>query len=687
MKTENTIFVRTVVASSLLLAFSSSRAEVAGDITQLTKPNSAITIGVQSLSDENRRFGQFNGLTEKGVFGQLDMEVNQRDESSGAWTTISGSNLGQEDGGFRLEQSIQGNWRYFVNFDRTPRYEPLNVSTRLTGVRTPTMTIPGTGQLTPVDFKTVREKLAFGLNKQLNDSIDLSLRMQTEEKTGTRFNGANSTTFAPEPINSTTNQWEAKLGFTGENLQLSGGYYGSRYSNVYSSLTNGTETQALPPDNFSHQLYLSGGYNLTPTTRSTFKVSITRAEQDEGFFTPSTIAGLTNLGARLDTTLATAGVTAKPIKDLNLLASVRFEDRDDETPRHQFLAPAATRDGFNITPSRRSLSGKVEAGYRLPDNYKLVGGVDFEDITRNYPTLRQSNWREKTEEVTSRVELRKSLAETLNGTVKYAHSKRDGSQFAFATDTGDSDVIAPIHWSDRTRDKVKIQLEWAPLTALSVQMSAEQSKDKYKQLLMGPERGTANVYSLDASYALSDDWQLSGWYTQDETIAEGGSCENNPTTATFFCGQVAAVNSAWQKWHSRLTTKGDAAGLTLKGKLNAKLSIGMDAEIAKTRAAYQLRNGEGHVNGTGTLPGAATDLPEHQYRLTTTKLYTDYAYRPDLSVRATALHQRSTTDDWQWTDGSGNAYFYGAAPGNTTVSQTGVETVNFFGVSLTYKWW
>ncbi len=99
----------------------------------------------------------------------------------------------------------------------------------------------------------------------------------------------------PEPVNSTTKQFEAKLNFAGEKLNISGGYYGSFFTNSNGNLTatvpgilnnpfggtgplapavaGGTSLQnvmqmptALPPDNQAHQIYVSGNYAFTPTT-------------------------------------------------------------------------------------------------------------------------------------------------------------------------------------------------------------------------------------------------------------------------------------------------------------------------------------------------------------------------------------------------------------------------------------
>ena len=64
---------------------------------------------------------------------------------------------------------------------------------------------------------------------------------------------------------------------------------------------------ALPPDNQAHQLDLSGIYSLTPTTHLNFKLGHAQALQHQDFAAggfADAPAGVTNLGGRVDTTLA-----------------------------------------------------------------------------------------------------------------------------------------------------------------------------------------------------------------------------------------------------------------------------------------------------------------------------------------------------------------------------------------------
>ena len=166
----------------------------------------------------------------------------------------------------------------------------------------------------------------------------------------------------PEPINSTTKQFEAKLNYSGDKFMVSGGYYGSFFTNANGSLNptvsgnlvnpDGTtldtsvspgntlagylqQSVALPPDNQAHQLYVSGNYAFTPTTRATFKYAYTHATQNEDFGSMGLTgapAGVSNLGGVMDSNVAQLGVTARPMTKLSVLGNLRYEDKADKTP-------------------------------------------------------------------------------------------------------------------------------------------------------------------------------------------------------------------------------------------------------------------------------------------------------------------------------------------------------------------
>ena len=282
-------------------------------------------------------------------------------------------------------------------------------------------------------LKLKRTALGMGGDKWINSSLQLEVNFRTEEKKGARMfgraavnssdmkfapaggNGSWAVLLTPEPIDSSIHTIETKLNFNRDKLAIAGGYYGSFYVNNNSTLnpsvpgtlnrgalsaggagcatlTTACSIQqiassavALPPDNQAHQIYFSGTHAYSDTTRTNFKLSYTHATQDESFtgtgLTPSATAPA-SLGGVVDTTLAQVGLTMRPIKDLSLNASLRYENRADKTPVYVYNYGVAGKSLDQTTNwpsgSQTRTTAKVDSVYRLPDGYSVNGGVDWE---------------------------------------------------------------------------------------------------------------------------------------------------------------------------------------------------------------------------------------------------------------------------------------------------------------------
>ncbi|MDT3670749.1 MAG: MtrB/PioB family decaheme-associated outer membrane protein [Aromatoleum sp.] len=659
----------TVIAASLSMVFGSALAQDNEEVTRLIRPESSVQFGAGYLSDDVIRFGQYSGLKDSGLYAIGNVDYLRRDDATGTWYRFDARNLGLESRSVRVEHERQGNWRYGIEYSKIPRYSQYVVNTGLRGIGDDIQMVTPVAIGAGFDkrLKTEREGVTITGQKFLGNGLDVQVRFKNETKEGDRLFGRgrfDGRQFLAEPIDQTMRQVDVILGFTGEKLQLSGGYYGSFFNNDNRSLTvfpfasganvNNLSPIALPPDNEAHQLYLTGGYSFTPTTRANFKVARGIATQDDSFIVASA-PGRSNLDGRVETTLLQAGLTARPMPKLSLLANFKYEDRDDETPVRQYFPPVSTTvNAFNEPRSLRSRTGKVEASYLLPADFRVIGGVDYEERRRNVIAVRQVNYREETDELSYRVELRRSLGETLNGSIGYVNSDRDGSRFQNPASFPVTGPVAPLHIADRERDKVRLKLDWAPAEQLSVQLLADVSRDDYSGAKLGLDDGRSTFVSLDASYSISDAWQALGWASREKS-----RIDNDSST------RIGTVHTPWS---AEVKQRTEAFGLGLRGKLNERWKVGGDIQYSHDRSDY----------GLSGVPTATALLPDVKYTLRTLKLFAEYEMRQDLSVRFDAIHDRWSTNDWVW---SSFAYSDG-----TTLSQDDSQKATFIGVSMRYAW-
>lgn len=655
-----------------------------------------ISVGVGHWSDDRPQRGAFDGMRDSGAYLLLDGSFLKRDDVTGTWLGLRGRNLGLDNREIKGEWLRQGNIGLSLEYSRIPRDQPYIYNTGVQGIGTtrllvPTPSIvPGTGA--NWELGTHRDRITAKFLKNLAPGLNFNASFRNEDKKGTRpWGRGGAPEFAVEPIDSTIRIFEGVLNYSRGALQISGGYYGTSYDNsnslVVTSLTTlapaTTYNLTLPLDNQSHELFLNGGYNFTPTTRGTFKASYSRATQNE--FLPTAAPGLvwpnaaqapnalapTNLDGRLDTTLLELGLTSRPLPQLSVAANLRYRDFADKTPVRGIVFNALnTPTVFNTPFSYTNKTGKLEGTYRLPQGLSVTGGVDYYEQDRQVPLV-GTLWvpfRAKLDETTYRVQLRKSMSETINGSVGYLHSERDGSAFRNPNNPAEpeQDHINPLNIADRKRDKLRAMVDWSPVDRLGLQFVFEEARDDYEgPNTYGLQKGKGRLYSIDASYSFNSTWQAHAWYTRDENKAH----------------EITQFDATTTKFNN-LKETGDSFGLGVKGQLSGRMKVGGDLEYFRSINEYKQA-----ITG-GTLPATLVPPPDIRNRLVRLKLFADYAVQKHADVRLTFIHERWNTDDWSWLmfPASGpTPWAYGTTTDGTTVITDPKQNSTFVGVRYTYR--
>ncbi|HJV81281.1 MtrB/PioB family decaheme-associated outer membrane protein [Noviherbaspirillum sp.] len=481
------------------------------------------------------------------------------------------------------------------------------------------------------------------------------------------------------------------------------------------SLQNNLQSaMALPPDNQAHQIYIDGNYAFTPKTKANFKYAYTHATQNASFAgagLSGAPAGVTDLGGRVDTVLAQVGFTTRPIDKLSLLANVRYENKDDKTPNALYnveataVTPATNPASYtnvgefwnNNHVTSTKVNGKLEASYLLPANYRATIGADYASIEREVPTpagdeivAGLGGLRARNSETGYRLELRRNMSETLNGAIGYSSSKRGGSDWtslqtsaaAAAAGAGygatvpastlvglSATTIMPMNMVDLERDKWKLSADWTPSERMTVQVSLEDGKDKNTNFFnpvaggKGWRDSAFKMYSLDMSYALTDNWKLNGYASYgDQTL------HINHST-----GYMLALND-----------RSDAFGLGVDGKLSSKLLVGANLSYLNDINKYGIDAAPSATGAPATaanLAQAAIGLPDVTFRTTTLSFFGKYALQKNADVRLDLIHQRARLVEWTW---ASNGVPFTFAD-NTTVGAKQTQNVSFIGVTYIYK--
>jgi hypothetical protein len=300
--------------------------------------------------------------------------------------------------------------------------------------------------------------------------------------------------------------------------------------------------------------------------------------------------------------------------------------------------------------------------------------------------------RESTDETALRAGIRKALGEDLNAALSMEFKqRRSGDNWYSGTGNVNNPVVVvasngnfvfPDMYMDRDRTKLRGNLDWDPTDKLSVQAVFEHGQDDYLRpwiplatqviaIQPGAKTVINDSLTLDASYKVSDDWRVGGYWTHSENRW--------------------SVNKVGISDDTKNQT--DTFGFSLKGKLAASLNVGLDVLaandvtnfsnfVAPTTAGI---NAPGNTTADiyGNVPGfnntrspGGNFLPTITYNTVKINLYGVYDLDKKSSVKVNVAYQEFKSDDWQWSY-NGVPYVYSD---NTTVSSPN-QAVTFLGVA------
>jgi len=691
--TQKTTFRLTVVAAALLAAYGSAMAQQDPEVMRLITPSADdyLSVGIGNWDSDRRFQGQFDGMWEGDAYLLFDGQVRRRDDPTGGWFTLDIRNLGLDTREVRLGLERQGNMGGYLDFNQIPRKYPWTITTNLAGPRTDTPAINTMPPSYDLNIGTRRDRVGFGFFKHLNElmpGLQFKVDFRSEEKTGEQnYSIGSDPLFTTQLIDSTINLLDAHFAYSKDKLQLRGGYYGTWYdTNVEQIIAAGGSTGqtplSQPLDSSSWQLYADGGYSFTPTTRGTFKLKYGEATVDEALPIrpvggPPFVGMSPKLDGKIETTLVQVGISSRPMPKLSIVGNLRYYDVNDKTPVYSVIGNNATGVvTVHSTPqSIETLSGKIEATYRLPMGFSVIGSIDGKDQDRSVPKFIDEiyvPYRSSLEEWNYGIQVRRGLSETINGSLGYIYSKRDGGSYsptnhptAFA-----ENQIRPWNVADRDSDRWRLKLDWTPTDRIALTGVVEDRTDKYPRhgRPYGMQKGEGSFYSLDASFQLSDAWQLVGFYAYDETKADREHGRWDRITDIF---------EGYKDAH--LKDKNDTLGVSLMGKVNSKWKIGADVLYTKARSSYNeawISAGPG-VPLPGPYPQAGgvdqlAPLPDIETKLTRLRLYADYALHKQGSLRLDVIYEDWRTNDWSYNYSDGTPWERG------TVNGTGDQDGTYF---------
>ncbi len=659
-----------LLVTSVTLCTASVPFAIAEDDVPGAEPHvSDIEFGVGYVSDDAWKFGQYNGLYEKGPYVILDVDYQKKSDDR-RYLDIRGTNLGLESRYLRLDAGVQGQQEYFFVYDELPNYQNNTGLTPYLGVESSTLTLPAgytaanlNAYLNPVELQTKRQRFDLGAAFLTSKSWKFDIKVSHQNKKGVQQSGSvlaptavgsivAGTTGAllPEPIDYTTNMMDAGVHYYNKQANLSLIYHVSLFENENDALvwqnpyfptapaTSQFGRMGLAPSNQLHQVSVNGGYNFKNRTRLTGVVSIGRSTQNENLLAydvNGTGGALPRTSAEAEVWLTKVGLklSGKANRKLRLSGEYRYDGRDNRTPVDTWdyviadgiLASTAAKTSVNTPLNWKKHLVDLDANYRINSKQSIRGGYKYRNTNREYEGGEIE--REKTAENILHAKWKYRPTMSVDLAVFGEASNRDGSEYS--AQPNENPALRKFYLADRQRGMIGGLINVMPTDRLNLGLRAEYMNDDYQNSevgLTGAKQGNA---TLDLSYLVAENTTTYAYYTYEdirsEQVGQGTSA-----------GPGLGTTNLWQAdFDDTIHTAGIGAKVT---GLNNKWDIGADLTYSRATGAIDLSTEDTALN--------VTQYPDLKTQLGSLKLWTTYRQNKNLSYKVSYWFEDYKADNW-----------------------------------------
>ncbi len=626
------------------------------------------------------------------------------------------------------------------------------------GAGTTFLTAPGSNILTAAQlasFKTQdvysdRKNSSFNA-KYLIDSnwdvkFDFNHLVQSGAKlmgvAGDQINGVSTTTLNPagqtplvimNPTNYMTDTFNLAMNWAGEKGFMSASYYGSLFHDDYNSVsfdnpfqkTNSTagtagtspnlqDTMSTMPSNAFHQMNLTGGYALAPSTKLVGGLSRGRNTQNDTYSNSGLMAtgGLpqNSLNGVVVTTHADFKLINQTTRDLVLSGGLKYNKRDNQTASNSYsfytinespltTTPATAGTSVNAPMSNKKTQIEFAGDYRIDKNQKLLLSYEHEQIKRwcnnaaannmqgTLNTAYNGPWTysaatcaqvpdSKENKLAANYKVR--VNEDVNVNAGYGYSRRTSEispsfynpmQALGGGAGGEGFEVAgfvAFFQASRKEQLLKAGVNWQASEKLSVTLNGRYTDDKYDSAY-GVQKGNSWGLNLDSTYSYDDTGSVSAYLTSQNS-------SRDMTNEQYIAAQLAAAGttSALSKpaglntWTNKLKENDLTLGLGTKkgGLMGGKLELAGDLTYSVGKTGYGTQFNYAAADGNTPANTCSAkyyltcgDLPDIKNTLVQLKLVGNYKVDKSSRVMLGYVYQHLNSVDYFY-----NTYQYGSTP-------------------------
>lgn len=576
-----------------------------------------VTVSAGYIDSDDPHAGNEFGTDRDGFSGSVSGDIRYQN-NEGYRSGIQAHQLGLQNSFAHIESGKTGVYQVELDYQMITSYQNGDVPTHLwhdNGVLIPAETTRW------LDLNLERQRAGLGF-ELMGDWYQSWIRYDREEKTGHQ----QASLISPRPINfalpvdSSTDELEAGIAFSGDQWLLDLTYQGSLYNNDIEHLSLAVpllyDNYSAMPDNQAHQLGLSGQYQFN-TTVVTGRIIGGRMIQDDDLIQ---ITGnpIINWDGEVDTLDANLAITSMVTNRLRLGASADYSDRDNKSSVWDFQQGLAglsfdpLSGGFeqNLPLDIERQTYKVNAAYRIASGYRVQLGYDRKEVSRSYGE------REDTHDDKVWAKLKMTPVNGLSIQLEADYGNRGGSAYQAneLTSTEETSLLRKYHLADRERTEVALRFNWLAMDWLSLDLHSYYASDDYDKSLLGLTSSEDYGYNLNANLTFgkhTTGYAFAGQQYIDSDIAGG---------------EYSGVGLWQQDVEDSFINLG--AGINYAGLLDGRMTVGAD---------YLFANSSSDTHLVAEDPTFLGDYYSYQH---SASVYADYALNEQMKLKLAYQYER-----------------------------------------------
>lgn len=611
-----------------------------------------LSLGVGYVSNDSYKFGQYNGMPEKGGYFAIGIDSRYRDDEANYWN-IQAENLGMDNGRLDIEGGKQGTYKLQLGIDEITRY---NLDTS----RTPyngdaNQTLPGgwvpannTGGFTTlatdlhdINFSTERRNFNLGAELVASErwSYEAWFKRQTKQgnlPTSYTF-GFGSAANLSMPIDYVTDDVELKANYRGNDFsgQISflhstfeNAFDAYRWQNAYDAPGGVTEGQAgAAPDNTKQQIMLSGIYSGIETLQLTGLFSYAQMEQDEAFLpytvNPALIPTLPtlptdSLNGKVNVYTANLGAHWQSSEAQRWHFTVEHHEHDNATPRYTYSyvttdTNVTANPRANTPYSFRQQKLKAATDYNVSAQLKLDGGLQYATLERTYQSVEEQT------ENTAYIKLIHHIGSDLQYNIKAELSERSIDNYNVL-----SELIPPANpnmrkynMADRSGNKLGFNISASLSESWLLNFNTDVASYDYDQSNVGLTGSDELTVGVDTQYMVDEDLSFNA-FISSTSIESDQAGSQAFSTADWFASNDDSVISGGVGFNYQIVPD--------------KFKVGMDYVHAEAKSKISISTG--------------SPLPDLKSTRDTILVHGDYIIDEALTIKATYQYEDYSENNW-----------------------------------------